>query len=571
MIQYYQNSTAKHRRDKMQQEETEKKKSDESLMEELKRVAKGFTAAPFLFIGAGFSKRYLHTPSWKDLLEHFAAIVRDDNQDISFNYYVEQARIKYGNNELPYVASCLMDDFNMKWLGDKEFRKNNPLDGIISNAFHAAVAKYIGTFKWDGVCLKNEIDDFKSLCSKHISGIITTNYDTFLEDLSGYKCYIGQSELLLSNPMEIAEIYKIHGCVTKPSTIILTREDYDGYNTKSQYLSAKLITIFMEHPIIFLGYSLQDPDILDLLKTIAQCFDSENMEKIKILQERLFFIEYRPDDKPEISEHSISYKDQKLLSMKKITVPNFGVVFRALHSHQQKISVKTMRFLKEAFVKYASSNKPNSVVNAYDIENKSVSGDDLAIYFGIKGKDPRERGLIAKNPNDLFRDILFDDFGYEPDEILEIFLPEIVAGRSGGVPVFKYIANSKNEIVCLNERIKVVSSYNELLNKTLIENQKKNKDQRDILGIWEEETHKKAVRQILLVPESKMNKGSLRTVLTEIMRDKPNVLERDSNTGYDPSNIRKLIMILDYLENKERAMPKLRYMRQKPPHDSVIS
>ena len=555
----------------MQMEESITNKANDSLLEELKRVVKGFTAPPFLFIGAGFSKRYLNTPSWKELLAHFAATVRDDNQEISFNYYVEQARIKYGESDLPCVASCLMHDFNIKWFGDKEFRNDNPLEGDISHAFHVAVSKYISSFKWDGICQKSEIDDFKSLCSKHIAGIITTNYDTFLEELSGYRRYVGQSELLLSNPMEIAEIYKIHGCVSKPGSIVLTQEDYERYNEKSQYLSAKLITIFMEHPIIFLGYSLQDPDILNLLKTIANCFDSENKEKLKVLQERLFFIEYNTDERPEISEHSISYNNQNLLSMRKITVSNFGVIFRALHSHQQKINVKTMRFLKESFVKYALSNKPNSVINAYDVENKSVCDDDLAIYFGIKEKDPRERGLVAKNPNDLFRDILFDDFGYSPDDILEVYLPNIVASKSGGFPVFKYIANSKKEYVELNKRIRVVSSYDDLLSNTLINEQKKKKEQREILKIWEEEEHKKAVRKILLIPEPKMNKTDLRDVLVSIMRDNPKVLERDSNSGYDPSVIRKLIKILDYLENKERAMPKLKHIYQKPLHDSVIS
>lgn len=546
-------------------------KPNDSLLEELKKIVKGFSTPPFLFIGAGFSKRYLNTPSWKDLLAHFAAIVRDDDKEISFNYYSEQARVKYGKKELPYIASCIRDDFNMKWLGNKDFRKDNPIEDNNSDVFHSAISNYIKSFEWNGLCLKNEIDDFKSLCSKHIAGIITTNYDTFLEELSGYRSFIGQSELLLSNPMEIAEIYKIHGCVTKPDSIILTQEDYEEYYDKSQYLSAKLITIFMEHPIVFLGYSLQDPDILKLIKTIAQCFDSENSEKIKNLQERMFFVEYNPNKKTEIIDHSISYNAQSLLTIKKITVSDFGVIFRALHSHQQKINVKTMRFLKESFVEYALSNKPNTVIKAYDVENKSLDGDELAIYFGIKGRDPRERGLIAKNPNDLFRDILFDDFGYGPDEILDIFLPEIIAGGSGGFPVFKYIAKSKNDFVCLDTRIHIASSYNDLLNKTLIESQKKQKEQRDILTIWNEEEHKKAIRQILILPESKMNAKDLRYILMKIMIEKPNVLERDSKTGYNPTDIRKLIKILDYLENKERAMTKLRYISQKPLHDSVIS
>ena len=46
-----------------------------------------------------------------------------------------------------------------------------------------------------------EISKFKAIGSKNISCIITTNYDTFLENSFGqgaFQTYIGQSELLFS-------------------------------------------------------------------------------------------------------------------------------------------------------------------------------------------------------------------------------------------------------------------------------------------------------------------------------------------------------------------------------------
>lgn len=106
-----------------------------------------------------------------------------------------------------------------------------------------------------------EISKFKAIGSKNISCIITTNYDTFLENSFGqgaFQTYIGQSELLFSTIYEIAEIYKIHGCCTKPESIVINSYDYNIFNQKSAYLSSKILTLFLERPIMFVGYSISD-------------------------------------------------------------------------------------------------------------------------------------------------------------------------------------------------------------------------------------------------------------------------------------------------------------------------
>lgn len=67
------------------------------------------------------------------------------------------------------------------------------------------------------------------------------------------KIYVGQSQLIFSAIQGIAEIYKIHGSVEVPESIVINEEDYVEFERKSTYLAAKLMTIFMEYPIIFMG------------------------------------------------------------------------------------------------------------------------------------------------------------------------------------------------------------------------------------------------------------------------------------------------------------------------------
>ena len=70
-----------------------------------------------------------------------------------------------------------------------------------------------------------------------------------------YKVFIGQEQLVFSSIQEIAEIYKIHGCISNPDSLIINESDYSNFYSKGKYLAAKLMTIFMEYPIIFVGYS----------------------------------------------------------------------------------------------------------------------------------------------------------------------------------------------------------------------------------------------------------------------------------------------------------------------------
>lgn len=64
---------------------------------------------------------------------------------------------------------------------------------------------------------------------------------------------VGQKELFF-NDQGIAEIYKIHGSLEVPDSIVINEQDYLQFQENSSYLAAKAETIFMEYPIIFLGY-----------------------------------------------------------------------------------------------------------------------------------------------------------------------------------------------------------------------------------------------------------------------------------------------------------------------------
>lgn len=63
------------------------------ITDQLTRLLKANTAAPFLFIGSGFSRRYIGLENWEELLSRFCENIK------SFGFYSSQ-----NNRDMPKTA-----------------------------------------------------------------------------------------------------------------------------------------------------------------------------------------------------------------------------------------------------------------------------------------------------------------------------------------------------------------------------------------------------------------------------------------------------------------------------------
>ena len=174
------------------------------------------------------------------MLEHFAGEVRNDEFAYSM-YENKAAKMENPVGLLPKVAELIQADYDKKWFEDPSVRTvdaetmNKIKNGL--PPFKAEVASYIM-----GNCIavekyKSEIDMLSALSVKNIAGVITTNYDTFIEQhFQGYKKYIGQKQLIFSAIQGIAEIFKIHGSIETPETLVINEKDYLDFNSNSAYL-----------------------------------------------------------------------------------------------------------------------------------------------------------------------------------------------------------------------------------------------------------------------------------------------------------------------------------------------
>lgn len=293
----------------------------EKKLKEMKQNLQEKGKRPIFFIGSGLSRRYLNSPDWKSLLEEIAKKANCDYKKI----------VESCNGEYEMIAQ------ELEYYCFRNIKEEGPglnieshrelLRGLIAQIFN----KYKEEYKENAALEKcegfkreinrrlveieqlnnldkavkiqeiaNDYDDIAEKINKHSDNIkklgeieelrkispkaiITTNYDTLLEDIifeNRCRRHIGQegfSDNQSASENKI-DLYKIHGCVTKPESIIITKEDYDQFFQKSKYLYSKILTLFWEYPVIFIGYSVSDRNIRDILAVMIEIMTEEQKQ-----------------------------------------------------------------------------------------------------------------------------------------------------------------------------------------------------------------------------------------------------------------------------------------------------
>lgn len=358
------------------------------IKENLVKHFKTSQSIPFLFIGSGFSRRYLKIENWENLLRKFCEHINP------FEYYFSRA-----NKNLPKVASLMASDFHEAWWKSGDYKNyfDKYQDSLTtdSSALKISIASYIQEISMGELFSEDYAEELQILPTLTIDGIITTNWDRLLEKIFlDYKVYIGQEELLFSNPQSIGEIYKIHGCCTKPNSLVLTDEDYLDFNDKNAYLAAKLITIFVEHPVIFIGYSLSDENIRSLLRAIVNCLKPNDLDKIR---NNLIFVQWSETEGKEEILDTFTIFDHYQVPVKVVTTSSFLPVYEALAETKRKIPVKVLRSCKEQLYELIRDNDPIGkicVCDINDIEDKN--NIEFVIGIGVSRDKISDQGYSQK-------------------------------------------------------------------------------------------------------------------------------------------------------------------------------
>lgn len=407
-----------------------------TLRDELHTHLSRFVTAPFLFVGSGMSRRYIQTETWEGLLAKFA-----DQMGKPYARYASAA-----NGDYAAIATALAADFFDHWWDDPRYE--------VSRIEYARPARQSSPLKIEiaghvedlmkNLPLSGPIAQEVELLKKAVlQGIITTNYDPLLETLfPQFEVFTGQEELMFSDPVGVGEIYKIHGSYKKPESLVLTSEDYEGFEQKNPYLAAKLLTIFVEHPVIFLGYSLSDPNIRQILTSIASILTQDNISK---LQDRLIFVQWAPSvSAPPRMTQTVFPVDALSLPIQQITVSSYEEIFDALSSLKERIPVPFLRRWQKQITELVRTSDPKEKTFVRDIDD-AVNVADLEVVVGVglhRRLELQEEGIVGQDRYHLLRDIINPRLPvtHVPSmkKVVSSVLPRYLNGRTN-TPIYKYL------------------------------------------------------------------------------------------------------------------------------------
>lgn len=206
-----------------------------------------------LFVGAGLSSNSKNSngdmpPRWKGLLE----ALRDKFATSSQSLLKEVNRAMRSGDLL--LAAELLENY---------CETKGRLDD-----FRAEIARLTdGGQESHLVFQKNSLHDLISDLFPRI--IVTTNYDKILERhfQAGYKTLTYDQDDIASHVRQGKYLLiKLHGSVDDPTKMILTRMDFTRLRKSGRNTLDTLEALLLTRTALFIGYSLDDPDLRLLLE-----------------------------------------------------------------------------------------------------------------------------------------------------------------------------------------------------------------------------------------------------------------------------------------------------------------
>lgn len=386
-------------------------------VDDLRQALERTQALPVVFAGSGLSRRYLGTPGWDDLLDHFAELTSRPA-----TYYRGRA-----GNDRPETASLIGEAFYDTWFSAEEYSESREAFGPaienISDPLKYEVAKYIA--KHEVLSVPRVQQELEALSHIRVHAIITTNWDSLLEEsFPDLEVFVGQQDVLFATTQSVGEIYKIHGSVSDPRSLILTRDDYSVYWERNPYLIAKLLTMLVEHPVLFIGYGLGDSHINKMLENLIACLTEEQIE---VLNDRLIFIRRAGTAEGSSLQRGTMSVGSHTLSIREYVCADYAELFTMLGSLPERFPSRLLRRLQQSVYELTFSTEPSGRVHVLPMDAEDV--DDAEIVVGVGTMERLgEKGYSALGRADVCHDMLQCETDHDAERLAEGLVPNLLRG-----------------------------------------------------------------------------------------------------------------------------------------------
>lgn len=358
--------------------------SDKLTADMVGALLENFDCQPVLFVGAGLARRYIGAPDWEGSLRLMLDHIPGEKP--TYEYLTQ----KFSNNKV-LIGSAIADlAFEWAWGDGKDKFPAELFESEDKSVFvKFMLASYLDSITPQPMVIdKHEFEEELSalkLIRPH--AFITTNYDVMLERLfDGYEGIVGK-RVLRYNLNAYGEVYHIHGATSDPSTMVLTKSDYDAWSEESKYFAAKLLTYFAEHPVFIFGYGLGDPNVQTVMQDIGKIVADETGLISNVIQ-----VVYLSEKGAVSSQSEFAIPiDGSQYRIRVLNTPSLVGVFEALTArHELKhVNPALVRALAARAMKLTRSDIPNGniEVDYKTLEGVANSDEALPAMLGITQAD----------------------------------------------------------------------------------------------------------------------------------------------------------------------------------------
>lgn len=406
---------------------------------------------PIIFIGSGITQRYFeNAPTWDGLLEKLW-----NEAQMPKAYYARYDELKKSKKKKSYfeiyteLAQELEEHFDSSFYNGK--LSINSLTPKEAHQEDKSPLRYRIAEIYSSLKLREGVEEEVRLFRKMLKKarlIVTTNYDDFIEKQFDFRITtrIGNRGLF-EKSTGISELYKIHGSVSEPNSIVITANDYVKLERTSAIVNAKILSQLVDSPIVFLGYSLTDENVRSLLKDLT-----DNMPfSVEDAAARIGVVDYQPG-KTEVEE-IISNTDFGV-HYTQISTDNFAEVYKRIAKVDQGISpleiAKYQGAFRQIIEEKGRRKELKQVLTSFvDLDKlpEELQNKNLVVAFG-------DNRFIYKYPS--YVDYIKIYFGDVDDMPLGIAIKFILAqSTKSTLPVSKYLLEVEKGDITLTEKEKI--------------------------------------------------------------------------------------------------------------------
>ncbi|WP_336077191.1 SIR2 family protein [Paenibacillus sp. 203] len=302
-----------------------------------------------IFAGAGLSKPAGFV-NWKELLRDIASDIRL-NIDVEYDLIaVAQYHVNENGGNRGKINQTLIDEFTK----DAEITDNHKILSRLP----------IGTY-W------------------------TTNYDTLIEEAlkneeKRIDAKITIENLAHTKPNNDAIIYKMHGDISLPHEAVLTKDDYENYNSKRQLFTTALQGDLVSKTLLFIGFSFDDPNLGYILSRIRILLE-KNQRTHYCFMKKVHRNDFKDESEFQYAEiqQTLKVNDLRRYSIKVLLVNQYEDITAILEKLEQQYKRRNI-FVSGSASNYGSWGERRCFEFSSNLSKAIINnGNNIVTGFGI--------------------------------------------------------------------------------------------------------------------------------------------------------------------------------------------